>query len=79
MGSYGDGHSGVTQVEGKVVKLCVTREVISKPMGVLGKVYCFDRVDRSQGGGLDRRGRTPARVGFDGQGRGGMGFSELDR
>ena len=66
MGGYGNCHSGIAQVEGDVIKLCVTREVISKPVGIQGKVYCFDRVDGSQGCGLNRRGGTPARVGFSG-------------
>ena len=66
MGRDGDSHSRILQVEGEAVKLCVAGEVISKPMGVLGKVYRFDRADGSRGVGLDRRRREPSGIGFSG-------------
>ena len=66
MGGDGDSHPRISQVEGEAVKLCVTGEVVSKPMGVLGKVYCFDGADGSRGSGLDGRRREPSGIGFGG-------------
>ena len=66
MGGDGDSHSRISQVEGKAVKLCVAGEVVSKSMGILGKVYRFDRADGSWGVGLDGRRREPSGIGFGG-------------
>ena len=66
MGGDGDSHPRILQVEGEAVRLCVAGEVVSKSMGILGKVYCFDGVDGSRGSGLDGRRREPSRIGFSG-------------